>query len=212
MSEQDIKKEMRQLLMLVSSIRAQDNERYESHVKFSNEVVEFIKKIQENMNENWGKIHTSLDQLNHSIEESLDSLLTGINPEGIKETSQSLKEIMDTMGRSMQSMNLENVMRELRVLTGTGVTISAAPASGSGKSSSNTLKAGLSTAYGSGASAGQGAQASAGDGDDPIDGLTPEEIEAYKEAYGGTLPPHLLKKKKPKKSSHLLKPSDFFGM
>jgi hypothetical protein len=206
---EEIKKEMRQLLMLVSSIRAQDNERYESHVQFSNEVVEFIKKIQLNMNENWGKIHTSLDQLNQTIEESLDSLLTGINPEGIKETSQSLKEIMDTMGRSMQSMNLENVMRELRVLSGTGVTFSAAPSGGKSKSSKKAINAGLSTAYGS---VGQEAQATSSSGDDPIDGLSPEEIEAYKEAYGGQLPPHLLKKKKAKKDSHLLKPSDFFGM
>ena len=117
---EDSSAEVRKLMMLISDLRAKDNERYEEHVKFMNEVVSFIKKISDNMNENWKSINVSLKKLNTTIETSLDTLLTGINPEGIKETSTSLKEIMDTMGKSMQSMNLENVMRELRALTGKG--------------------------------------------------------------------------------------------
>ena len=218
MSTDDFKKELRQLLMLISSIRSQDNERYEEHVNFSNEVIGFIKKIQENLNTNWDKIHKSLAFLNNSIEESLDSLLTGINPEGIKETSNTLKEIMNTMSKSMQSMNLENVMRELRGLSGGGVVIQSAPAkSKRSTSTSVSLKSGLSQPYAAAvpASAAQAAAAQPVDSkyeadSDAIDGLTAEEIEAYKEAYGGELPPHLKKQKK--KDRGLLKPSDFFGM
>ena len=215
MSTEDLKKEMRQILMLISAIRSQDNERYEAHINFSNEIVEYIKKIQEEMNTNWEKVHKSLEKLNTTIEESLDSLLTGINPEGIKETSKSLQQIMDTMGKSIQSMNLENIMRELRGLTGQGITI-AAPAAGSGSKSSGAIPISTksSSPYGAPAATSAAAPAAAAEEeeDEPIDGLSPEEIEAYKEAYGGQLPPHLLKKKKKKKDTHLLKPSDFFGM
>ena len=109
----EMKEDVTKLMRLISDLRAKDNERYEEHVKFMNEVVTFIKKISDTMNENWKKINQSLNKLNGTIESSLDTLLTGINPEGIKETSASLKEIMDTMGKSMQSLNLENVMREL---------------------------------------------------------------------------------------------------
>ena len=177
-------------------------------MNFSNEVIGFIKKIQEDMNENWEKVHKSLANLNKTIEDSLDSLLTGINPEGIKETSKSLKDIMDTMGKSMQSMNLENIMRELRVMAGGEIALAPAPKGKEGKAV--PLKTGLSTPYGSPSM------------HPPIQqqqemmkqlmGLSPEEIAAYKEAYGGELPPHLKKKQKKKKDSHLLKPSDFFGM
>src|SRR6056297_1068158 len=123
MSQEDFKKEIRQILMLISSIRSKDNERYEEHVKFSNEIIDFIKKIQEDMNKNWDKMHSNVSALKKSIDDSLDALLTGINPEGIQETSKSLKEIMNTMSRSMQSMNLENVMRELRVMAGGDINI-----------------------------------------------------------------------------------------
>ena len=71
MSEDEIKKEIRQILMLISSIRSTDNERYEEHVNFSNEVIGFIKKIQENMNENWDRIHKSLSQLNKTDRKSV---------------------------------------------------------------------------------------------------------------------------------------------
>ena len=87
--------DIRKLMMLISDLRAKDNERYEEHVKFMNEVVTFIKKIADQFNDNWKKIQASLTKLNKSIDDSLDTLLTGINPEGIRETSASLKEIMD---------------------------------------------------------------------------------------------------------------------
>jgi hypothetical protein len=211
MSEDEIKKEIRQMLMLISSIRSTDNERYEEHVNFSNEVIGFIKKIQENMNENWDRIHKSLSQLNKTIEDSLDSLLTGINPEGIRETSQSLKEIMDTMGKSIQSMNLENVMRQLQGLTGQGITIAAPAKGGASGSSATPLKAGMTASYGAPGLAGpsgtsQPAAAAAAEDDDGLDEAT---RKAYIEAYG-EIPPHLKKKKK--KDQGLLKPSDFFGM
>lgn len=215
MSE-DLKNEVRQLMMLISSIRAQDNERYEEHVKFTNEVVGFIKKIQENMNQNWAKINLSLGALNKTIEDSLDALLTGINPEGLKETSKSLKEIIDTMGKSIQSMNLENVMRELRMLTGTGVKIEVQKPTGQEKGSKATpLQTGMKGPYPQDAQqpvnapAGAATGAKAGE-DEAVDDLDEATIAAYKEAYGGVLPPHLQKPKK-KKESHLLKPSDFFG-
>jgi len=207
MSE-DTKNEVRQLMMLISSIRATDTERYEEHIRFTNEVVAFIKKIQENMNQNWDRMHKNLATLNKTIEDSLDALLTGINPEGLKETSQSLKEIMDTMGKSIQSMNLENVMRELRMLTGSGVKIDVQKTEGSGKDKATPLKAGLSAPYNA---PGQPAAAQSSGSDDTVDGLDEATIAAYKEAYGGQLPPHLLKQKPKKKESHLLKPSDFFG-
>ena len=211
----DIKGEIRQLMMLVSAIRTQDKERYEEHVNFTNEVVNFIKKIQENMNANWDKINHSLTALNNTVEESLDALLTGINPEGLKETSQSLKEIMDTMGKSIQSLNLENVMRELRMLSGEGIKLEVSKPAGSAASSSAApLKAGLSTPYGGGQAAqavnAPAAAANAKKEPEAVDGLDEATIKAYKEAYGGVLPPHL-QKQVPKKGSHLLKPSDFFG-
>ncbi len=179
--------DIRKLMMLISDLRAKDNERYEEHVKFMNEVVTFIKKIADQFNENWKKIQTSLHKLNKSIEDSLDTLLTGINPEGIRETSASLKEIMDTMGKSMQGMNLENVMRELRAITGRGN--SSAPQVGYDSSSSTTESIG--TEFGK-----------------PYGSATKEEEP---EIYG-FVPEHMKKgKKKKKKDSHLIKPSDLFG-
>ena len=132
MSEQDIRKEMRQLVMLVSSIRSQDQDHWESHVEFSNQVIDFIKKIQGDMNSNWEKINGSVLTLNKTIEESLDSLLTGINPDSIKQTSQSLKEIQETMGKTVQAINLDSIMKELQGLTGEGIMLSS-NSSGSGK-------------------------------------------------------------------------------
>ncbi|MHA1719492.1 MAG: hypothetical protein ACTSWX_12350 [Promethearchaeota archaeon] len=130
MSQEDLKAEIRQLVMLMSSIRAKDDARYEEHVNFNKEIIDFIKKIEENMNSNWVKIQKSLESLNLKIEDSLDSLLTGINPEGIKETSKSLKDIMITMEKSITSMNLENVMRELRGIKGVKLTSGGVGAGG----------------------------------------------------------------------------------
>ena len=62
--------DIRKLMMLISDLRAKDNERYEEHVKFMNEVVTFIKKIADQFNENWKKIQASLHKLNKSIDKS----------------------------------------------------------------------------------------------------------------------------------------------
>ncbi len=188
MSNEDLKGEIRQLVMLMSSIRAKDDSRYEEHVNFNKEIIDFIKKIEENMNSNWVRIQKSLELLNTKIEESLDSLLTGINPDGIRDTSKSLKDIMVTMEKSITSMNLENVMRELRGISGSGIKFS------SKKSGSRKGKA----------------------EDDEEESEEDEElISSSKEIYG-FVPNHLKDKKKKKKKKddepHLLKPSDFFGM
>jgi flagellin-specific chaperone FliS len=235
MSE-DIRTELRQLMMLISDIRSKDSDRYEEHIKFSNEVVAFIKNIQESMNNNWSKIQTSMESLSKSIENSLDSLLTGINPEGLKETSKSLKEIIDTMGKSIQSLNLENVMQELRGVSPGAIKITAGPAAAAGSAApaaaagsrgapSKPLKAGMSSTYTSaGAAPAAGAAPSAvnsaalanlPEDEQWILELPPaeqEEILAAKEVYG-YIPPHLKKKapKKKKQDTNLLKPSDFFG-
>ena len=182
MSQEDMKDEIRQLVMLMSSIRAKDDSRYEEHVNFNKEIIEFIKKIEENMNSNWVKIQKSLESLNIKIEESLDSLLTGINPDGIRETSKSLKDIMVTMEKSITSMNLENVMRELRGMSGKGIKIS-------------------STSTGSGMV----------EDEDEVE-EDAELISTSKEIYGFVPDHLKKKKKKKKDDEpHLLKPSDFFG-
>ncbi len=144
-----------------------------------------IQDIAENMNKNWQKIYASLDALNDTIKSSLDTLLTGINPEGIRETSFSLKEIMSTMNKSVQSMNLETVVRELRMMMGGGVQL---PPMARGEQP-EMIRAGMG---GGGGSTGGGGE----DGD---------EIYGY-------VPPHMQKKKAEKKEeTHLLRPSDLFG-
>lgn len=117
----DEQKQIKQLIMLISDLRARDQEKYESHIKFMNEVVNYIKDISKNLNQTWTQVHEKLENLNHTISTSLETLLQGIKPEDIRETSKSLENIMGTMNRSIQSMNLENVMRELRVLSNTDI-------------------------------------------------------------------------------------------
>ncbi len=119
-------KQIKQLIMLISDLRARDQEKYESHIKFMNEVVNYIKDISKNMNQAWSSIHDKLGDLNRTISSSLETLLQGIKPEDIRETSKSLENILGTMNRSVQSMNLENVMRELRVLTNANVNFQVA--------------------------------------------------------------------------------------
>ena len=204
----DMNKSIRQLIMMVSSIRSQDQDHWESHVEFSNQVIDFIKKIQANMNSNWERVNKSLITLNKTVEESLNSLLSGINPEGIKETSEYLKEIQDTMQKSITSMNLESIMQDLHEITGEGITISSG-----GKSKKKKGKKGKS---GSKKKKGKkGAEEEEEELDLDEEGYTAEErqmIKAYQEIYGpGHIPEHLKKKKK-NKDPHLLKPSDFFGM
>ncbi|MHA1733685.1 MAG: hypothetical protein ACTSU5_17185 [Promethearchaeota archaeon] len=178
---QDLGPQIRQLIMLISDLRAQDTERYKSHTQFMNEVVAMIQKIAENMNQNWQKIYTSLAALNETIKTSLDTLLTGINPEGIRETSFSLKEIMSTMNKSVQSMNLENIVRELRALMGGGVQF--APVEGG--AAPEVIGAGI------------GSPGAGGGGGD-------QEIYGY-------VPPGMKAKEKKKEETHLLRPSDLFG-
>jgi hypothetical protein len=122
MSEE--KEALRKLIMLISDLRAKDEERYEAHVNFMNETIRMISAIESQMNKHWSTVLESLRELNENINKNLDSLLTGINPKGLRETSKSLQEIMDTMNKSVQSMNLEKVLSELKVLkaaTGTNI-------------------------------------------------------------------------------------------
>ena len=109
---------IRKLIMLISDLRAKDEERYEAHVNFMNETIKMITAIESQMNKHWSTVLDSLKELNENINDNLDSLLTGINPKGLRETSKSLQEIMDTMNKSVQSMNLEKVLSELKVLKG----------------------------------------------------------------------------------------------
>jgi len=120
MSEE--KDALRKLIMLISDLRAKDEERYEAHVNFMNETIKMISAIESQMNKHWGTVLESLNDLNESISANLDSLLMGLNPKGLRETSTSLKEIMDTMNKSVQTMNLEKVMSELKVLKSGGIT------------------------------------------------------------------------------------------
>ena len=55
---EDLKPQIRQLIMLISDLRAQDTERYKSHTSFMNEVVAMIQQIAENMNEKKHKTET----------------------------------------------------------------------------------------------------------------------------------------------------------
>ncbi|MFX0031463.1 MAG: hypothetical protein ACFE8E_09750 [Candidatus Hodarchaeota archaeon] len=114
MSEE--KEALRKLIMLISDLRAKDEERYEAHVNFMNETIKMISAIESQMNKHWSTVLDSLKELNENINNNLDSLLTGINPKGLRETSKSLQEIMDTMNKSVQTMNLEKVLSELKVL------------------------------------------------------------------------------------------------
>ncbi len=203
----DMNKSIRQLIMMVSSIRSQDQDHWESHVEFSNQVIDFIKKIEQNMNSNWERVNKSLITLNKSVEESLNSLLSGINPEGIKETSEYLKDIQDTMQKSITSMNLESIMQDLQEITGEGITLTS---SGSGKKKKKKGKSGSKKKKGK-----KGAKEADEEIDLDEEGYTAEErqmIAAYQEIYGpGHIPEHMKKKKK-NKDPHLMKPSDFFGM
>ena len=186
--EGNVSQEIRKLVMLISDLRNKDNERYTEHVRFMNETMKFIKDISDKMNNNWEKINKTIVKLDTTISDSLDMLLTGINPEGIKETSRSLKEIVETMGKSMQTINLENVMRELRMLSGRPVTPGIQAESGSSAES-------ISTQFGSPYQSTQ------------IQESSDDEPEIY-----GFVPEHMKKKKKKKKKSqtHLIKPSDLF--
>ncbi len=190
MSEE--KEGFKKLIMLISDLRAKDEERYEAHVNFMNETIKMIRAIESQMNKHWTTVLDSLKQLNDNISANLDSLLTGINPKGLRETSKSLKEIMDTMNRSIQSLNLEKIINELKFLKA-GVNL---PVLGQmpGSEQPEQISAGMNAVPGlkapgaSGKASAQGAQ---------------EE--------GWVDPNEVAKKKKKEEDSHLLRPSDFFG-
>jgi hypothetical protein len=116
MSSEEEKEAFRKLIMLISDLRAKDEERYEAHVNFMNETIKMISAIESQMNKHWSTVLESLKELNENINNNLDSLLTGINPKGLRETSKSLQEIMDTMNKSVQTLNLEKVLTELKDL------------------------------------------------------------------------------------------------
>ena len=187
------KEQLRKLIMIISDLRAKDSERYESHVAFMNETVKMIKAIANQMNEHWKQVQNSLLDLNKTIETSLDALLTGINPKGLRETSHRLKEIMDTMNKSVQSMNLENVMRELKAITTEGPKVSI----DFSQPVAEQISAGMSYSQ-----------------SDPKLQPPPGTGEAKEEEIYGYVPDSMKKKKKKKKEEeepHLMKPSDLFG-
>lgn len=189
MSEE--KESLKKLIMLISDLRAKDEERYEAHVTFMNEVVKMISAIESQMNKHWATVLDSLKDLNESIIANLDSLLTGINPKGLRDTSKSLKEIMDTMNKSVQTMNLEKVMSELKVLKAGGVTYVPAAPIAVGQQP-EPISAGTNIKP-TGLKAPGGAKAADGE---------PEWVDPHEKA----------KKEKDEEDQHLLKPSDFFGM
>ena len=191
MSEE--KEDLRKLIMLISNLRAKDEERYEAHVNFMNETIKMISAIESQMNKHWSTVLDSLKELNENISANLDSLLTGINPKGLRETSKSLKEIMDTMNKSVQSMNLEKVLSELKVLKAGGITyVPAAPVSVGQQPESITADINLKPP---GLKAPGGTTAATASGE-------PEWVDPHEKA----------KKEKEEEDQHLLKPSDFFGM
>jgi reverse gyrase len=188
MSEE--KEALRKLIMLISDLRAKDEERYEAHVNFMNETIKMISAIESQMNKHWSTVLESLGELNESISANLDSLLTGINPKGLRETSKSLKEIMDTMNKSLQSMNLEKVMSELKVLKSGGIAYIPTEIASTGQQPEQ-ISAGINLKP-------PGLQTQGGSG-----GAKKDESE--------WVDPHE-KAKKEEEDQHLLKPSDFFGM
>jgi len=204
MSEAE-KEELRKLIMLISDLRAKDEERYEAHVNFMNETIKMIRAIENQMNKHWQAVLDSLKELNEDITTNLDSLLTGINPKGLKETSESLKEIMDTMNKSVQSMNLEKVLSEFQGLQSGSYT--GQPAVSIAQQRPEPITAGtgltppgLKTPAAATAPSGLKVPGSAT--------YAPSSTEAGPTEW---VDPHEKKKKEEDEEPHLLKPSDFFG-
>ena len=191
MSEE--KDALKQLIMLISDLRAKDEERYSSHVDFMNETVRMIRAIENQMNKHWATVLESLKELNENINNNLDSLLTGINPKGLRETSKSLQEIMDTMNKSVQSMNLEKVLSELKELKATAPTTIApsmpAPTPIPVGQQPEPITAGISL------------------NPPPIGTEPPKEQQ---EVYGYVPDKKKKKKKEDEDEPHLMKPSDLF--
>ena len=193
----DEKGELRKLIMLISELRAKDEERYEAHVNFMNETIKMISAIESQMNKHWSTVLESVKDLNESITSNLETLLTGINPIGLRETSKSLNEIMDTMNKSIQSMNLEKIISELKFMKAGGVYAMSAPMAGqpqaAGGQAAEEITAGLKPPGGLKAPGGAAA-ASEGDAEwvDPTENRKAQDDDDD--------------------DSRLLRPSDFFGM
>ena len=199
---QEEKEALRKLIMLISDLRAKDEERYEAHVNFMNETIKMIRAIESQMNKHWNTVLESLNELNEDISAHLDSLLTGINPKGLRETSKSLKTIMETMNKSVQSMNLEKVLSELKGLKGGAAVAAPAQQQSAAQqpeeiSASDSLKPPGLKAPGGGGGGGQTAAAASSDAGS-TEWVDPNE-QAQKK-----------KDEEDSEDSHLLKPSDFF--
>ncbi|KKN31600.1 hypothetical protein LCGC14_0822350 [marine sediment metagenome] len=153
-----------------------------------------ISAIESQMNKHWSTVLETLNDLNESISANLDSLLTGINPKGLRETSTSLKEIMTTMNKSVQTMNLEKVLSELKILKSGGISFAPAQPLVYGQQS-EAISAGANLKI-PGLKPPGGAKAASGE---------PEWVDPSEKAERD-------KKKEEEEGQHLLKPSDFFGM
>ncbi len=145
----------------------------------------------------------SVKDLNETISSNLETLLTGINPIGLRETSNKLNEIMGTMNKSIQSMNLEKIISELKFMKAGGVyAMEAAPMVGQAAASAapaEEINAGLKPPPGLKAPGGGGAAApvsqqaaTAEEWVDPTENRKAQDDDDDE--------------------SRLLKPSDFFGM
>ncbi|MHA1804430.1 MAG: hypothetical protein ACTSU4_07830, partial [Promethearchaeota archaeon] len=71
MSDQE-KESLRKLIMLISELRAKDEERYEAHVQFMNETIKMISAIESQLNKHWNTVLESLRELNENISTNLD--------------------------------------------------------------------------------------------------------------------------------------------
>lgn len=194
MSEE--KEALRKLIMLISELRQKDEERYEAHVNFMNETIKMISAIESQMNKHWKTVLEKLKELNENVTTNLDSLLTGINPQGLRETSKSLREIMDTMNKSVQSMNLEKVLSELKMLKTGAVKVVDQEAVSVGQQPeeiSTELKQPSSDLKGPG-KAKASSQSGGGGGEE-------EWVDPHEKAK---------QEEEEEEEPHLLKPSDFF--
>ncbi|MHA1843712.1 MAG: hypothetical protein ACTSWE_05535, partial [Promethearchaeota archaeon] len=71
MSDQE-KESLRKLIMLISELRAKDEERYQAHCQFMNETIKMISAIESQLNKHWNTVLESLRELNENISTNLD--------------------------------------------------------------------------------------------------------------------------------------------
>jgi len=191
------KESLRKLIMLISDLRAKDEERYESHVNFMNETIKMIRAIESQMNKHWETVIESLKGLSENIKDNLDSLLTGINPKGLRETSQSLAEIMNTMNKSVTALNLEKVLSEIKSLQAGGVQF--VPAAQSQQATAEPITAGQGLTQPAGLSAPSAVQSSG------------SATASGQQTDADWVDPTEKRKEQDDEDNRLLKPSDFFG-